>query len=103
MEVACDCPHGDPDSKGKSLDHLIRAQQQRLRDRDAERLRGLEVDDEFKLGGLLDGKVPGLGALENLVDVCSDKAIEFSKHWSVSHQPTGTRDLSPFVYRRNLL
>jgi hypothetical protein len=29
----------------RSLDHLIGTQQQRLRDRDSERLSGLEVDD----------------------------------------------------------
>ena len=37
-----------------SLDHLIRPQQQRRRDGEAERLGGLEVDDEFERRGLLD-------------------------------------------------
>ena len=41
-------------------DHFIRPPQQRRRDRQAERLRGLEVYDELELGGLLDGKSPGL-------------------------------------------
>jgi len=35
---------------------LIRAQQQRWRDRQAERLRGLEIDDEFELRRLFDWK-----------------------------------------------
>jgi hypothetical protein len=30
------------------LDHLVRPPEQRRRDRQAERLRGLEVDDEFE-------------------------------------------------------
>jgi hypothetical protein len=34
-----------------------RPQQHRLGDREAKRLRGLEVDHELKLGGLLDGQV----------------------------------------------
>ena len=37
------------------LDHLIRSQQQRLRDREAERLRGFEVDDQLELRWLFDG------------------------------------------------
>src|SRR5690242_19596339 len=49
------------------FDHLIRSQQQCLRDRQTQGLRGLEIDDQFKLGGLLDGKVGGPGALEDLV------------------------------------
>ena len=38
-----------------SLDHLIRPLQERRRDRQAEGLGGLEVDDQLELGGLLDG------------------------------------------------
>src|SRR5262245_22626336 len=51
------------------LDHLIRPRQQRGWDREAERLGGLEIDDELKLRGLLDGEISGLGALQDSVDV----------------------------------
>jgi hypothetical protein len=51
------------------LDHLIRPPEERRRDRQAEGLRGLEVDHQLELGGLLDGEIAGLGALEDLVDV----------------------------------
>jgi hypothetical protein len=51
------------------LYYLVRPQQQPLRDRQPERLGGLEVDDQFELRRLLDGQVGGLGAFENLVDV----------------------------------
>jgi hypothetical protein len=44
------------------LDDLVRPQQERLRDRQAERLGGLEVDDQLELRGLLDGEVGGLCA-----------------------------------------
>ena len=49
---------------GPSLDHLIRAQQQRLRLRDlqAECLRDFQVDHQLGLGRLLDEQVGGLGA-----------------------------------------
>ena len=36
------------------LDNLVRPQQQRLRDREAQRLRGLEVDNQLELDRLLD-------------------------------------------------
>ena len=49
------------------LDHLVRAQQQRLWDREPERLRGLQVDDQLEFGRPFDGKVGGPGAFENLV------------------------------------
>jgi hypothetical protein len=52
-----------------SLDHLIRSREHRRRDRETQRLGGLRVDDQFELGGLLDGEVGGLGPLEDLVDV----------------------------------
>jgi hypothetical protein len=41
--------------------------QERRRDRQAEGLRRLEVDDQLKLGGPFDWQVCGLGALENLI------------------------------------
>src|SRR5262245_56336309 len=40
-----------------SLDHLVRARQQRWRDCEAESLGGLEVDDQLELCGLLDWEV----------------------------------------------
>ena len=39
------------------------------RHRKAEDLSGLEVDDQFKLGWLLDGEVGRLRATQNLVDI----------------------------------
>src|SRR5207245_7615768 len=51
------------------LDHVVCAQQQRLRDRESERYRGLEVDHELELGGLFDWQITGFCALENLVHV----------------------------------
>src|ERR1700737_1140366 len=51
------------------IDHLIRPQQERLGNRQAEGLGGLEVDDQLELRRLLDREVGGLGAVENFVDI----------------------------------
>ena len=45
------------------LDHLVGGGQQRFRDDEAERLGGLEVDDELEAGRLHDRQVDGLLAL----------------------------------------
>jgi hypothetical protein len=48
------------------MDDLVRPQQQRLRDHQAER-RPL-VNDQLEVRGLLHGQVAGLGALQDLID-----------------------------------
>src|SRR5262245_11648207 len=47
------------------FDHLVGASEQRRRHLDAERLGGFEIDDQLELGGLQDGQVGWLFALEN--------------------------------------
>jgi hypothetical protein len=51
----------------ESLDYLVDADQERLRDGEAESFGGLAVDEQLQLRGLLDGQVRRLGALEDLV------------------------------------
>ena len=53
--------------RGPSLNHLIRPLQKRWRDRQADGLGGLEVDDQFELGGLFDRKIAGLRAFEDSI------------------------------------
>jgi hypothetical protein len=52
-----------------SLDHLVRQEQDGRWDREAQRLGGLQVDDQLKFRGLLHRQVGGLGALEDLVHI----------------------------------
>src|SRR5438105_5017653 len=52
-----------------SLDHLVRAQQDRLRDRETKGLRGLKVDHQVELRGLLDRQIGGLRSFEDLVHI----------------------------------
>ena len=51
-----------------SFDHLVGAEQHAPWDLEAERLGGLQVDDQLELGRLLERDVARLRALENLVD-----------------------------------
>ena len=53
----------------RSLNDLVRPLQQRRRDREAERLGRLEVDDELEFGRLLDRQVGGLGPLEDPIRI----------------------------------
>jgi hypothetical protein len=45
------------------FDHFVGAREQRSRDGETQRPRGLEVDDKFELGRLLHRKIGRLGAI----------------------------------------
>src|SRR5215510_9927824 len=53
----------------RSLDEMIGALHERLREREAERLCRLQVDRELECGGLLDRQVSGPGSFQDLVHV----------------------------------
>jgi hypothetical protein len=58
------------------LNHLIRPPQQRRRDRQAEGLGRLEVDDQLELRRLLDGKLARVFALQDPVHVSGSARLE---------------------------
>src|SRR2546428_223274 len=85
-----------------SFDQLVRPQQQCLRDRQPKSLRGFEVDHELELGGLLDGEVRRLGALQDLVDVGGSTATQIGQARSKRHKSPGLRVLPETIHRRQL-
>src|SRR5439155_17477767 len=82
------------------LDDLVRPEQERLRHRESERLGGLEVDDQLELGRLLDGQIPGLRTLENLVHVGGGAAVQVRKVRAIGHETPGIHSLPPRVHCR---
>jgi hypothetical protein len=52
---------------GSLLNYLVRAQEQRRWDRDAQRFRCLEIDHKLESRRLLDGQVRGLSPSEDFV------------------------------------
>src|SRR5438552_17898977 len=75
---------GDP-----SLNDLVRPLQQRRRDRQPERLGGLEVDHQLELRRLLNGEVARFGALQDLVDEDRRAPLEIGRIRIIGHQATG--------------
>src|SRR6266542_1690126 len=82
------------------LDYLIRPPQHGLRDRQAEGLGGLEVDDQFELRRLGDGQISGLGAIENLIDVGGGAPEHVRDAGSIGHEAAGVYRLPPWINRR---
>ena len=74
-----------------SLDHLVRARQQRRRDGEAERLRRLEVDHQLELRRLLDGRSAGLAPLR----ILSTRAAPCEKGRRSLCRTTSARLLGP--------
>src|SRR5262245_64230768 len=70
-----------------SLDHLVGAGEQAIRHREAERLRGPEIEHELELGRLHDWQVSGIVALENTPDVESSLTVGIRNVIAIAHQP----------------
>src|SRR6516225_8912173 len=70
----------------RSFDHLVGAQQDRLRHRKAERLGGLEVHCHLELGRKLHREIAGLLAAQNAIDIRGGATKEVYLVGSVGEQ-----------------
>ena len=84
-----------------SLDHLVGEREQPVRNLEAERLRGLEVDGQFELRGLYDRQVGGLFTLENATRVKSDLSVLLYQARSVTDEPARYCELTIREHDRN--
>src|SRR5262245_35676595 len=75
-----------PQQTASSFDHLISAREQRRRHVEAERLRGLEVDQQLVLGWRLHRQIGGPLALENAVDVSGGTPVRVDRRVPVGDQ-----------------
>ena len=83
------------------FDHFVGAAEQRQWNRDAECLGGLEIDEEFDLGGLLHRQVGRFLAFENAAGVDADQTQRFRKAPALAHQAAGRGEVAILIDRWN--
>src|SRR6516225_11730137 len=83
-----------------SLNNLIGSSQQRFRDGDAERLGGLEVDDEFDFRDLLHGEVGRLVAFQNAPSIDANLVPRMAEAAAIAHQTASQDELTECKDRR---
>ena len=81
------------------LDHLVGADEDRLRDREAEGVRGLEIDHEVDLRQLQNRQVRGLGALKNATDVGGGRPVGLEAPDRVDELGIAAREVSDRAVR----
>jgi len=82
-----------------SFDHFVGATKQRQRNRQAERLRGPEIDHELELRRLMYREVGGLFAPENACGQQTSLPVGIEKVGSVACQATGIGKFTPLIDR----
>src|SRR5215831_16215332 len=92
--------HSSLDTRPFSLDHLIRSRQHVRRNRKADLLGGLQIDDELELRRLLHREISRLGAFQNLVHIRGSAAEQVGGVRAIVHESAGFRIVWLWVNRR---
>src|SRR5262249_19142209 len=79
--------------------YLVGAGEQRLRQGEARRLCGREINDEIEFGRLLDWQVAWLGATQNLIDVVAGAPEQVRHVGSIGHQTARFDEFPRAVHR----
>ena len=85
------CTARDPciAATGSLFDHLVGASKKCRWNFEAERLRGLEIDDEIEFDWLRDREVRRRCALENLVNIRGGASYQIGDGRAITHQSAG--------------
>ena len=92
--------HSTLDTRPFSLDQLVRPSEHLRRNRQADLLRGLEINYKLKLRRLLHGQVSRLGSLQDPVHVICGAAKNLNFLDRIGHQATGLHPGTSLVHRR---
>jgi hypothetical protein len=77
----------------------VRSRQHIRRNRQADLLRGFQIDYELELRRLLYGEICGFNAFENFIHIRSGAVEQVGKVRAVRHKPAGFHKLAVVVHR----
>jgi hypothetical protein len=86
-----------PQQKRMLFDHLVGPSRQRKRDSDAERPRGLEVQEQFNFRALLDRQLARLFAFEDAASVGAGQTVRICKAAAIARQTAGRDERAAFA------
>src|SRR5215475_15867401 len=86
--------------RARLFDHLVGEREQHRRNRQAERLGGLQIDDEIEFNRLLDRQIGRLRSAQNPVNITSGAPELVNKVYSIGHQTSRFNIVTRAVHRR---